>query len=313
MSDKIKKSELSKILRVGERSINSYVENGILPAPSYPTYPETEMLFDRKDIARILGVKEIPDEPFIELCDAAKIIKCTEPNTTYLAKSGKIPSYRLKNIKGHKFLFLKSELKSIMRGSIEWNADFSNLFFKQFYLRAIFNEILDNGVVKDLKPNEMKAVRDIIIHKKTIAQLADDLKITDAGVRLLFQRACRRIYYRIKQIPDRLASMDLLIKDNIDLRNENDLLKSLVKENRLLNDTNIDVLKIRMVDLDISPRLLHIFKSVDIFNIGDMVKWSKRDLMKIRNFGVTTMREVENVIEKYNLKLATDKVFVYHD
>lgn len=312
MEDKIKKSELGKILRVSERSIDSHVEEGILPIPSYPTYPETEMLFDRASISKVLGIKEIPDEPFIESDNACKILGVAESSVHHLARKGKIPSYRLKNSKGHKFLFLRSELEALMQYSFEWNVDFANTFSSQLFFKAIFDELLEPGITKDLTEKESRVIKEVIINKKSFEAIGKESGLTRERIRQLFQRACKRIYYRVKEIPGQLSAMDSLVKENADLRSENKILKSLIDKHKLLTEGQIDVLKIKIEDLDFSVRTLKIFQCADIFTIGDIVKFTKSDMLKFRNFGVFSLMEVEKALARYNLKLAPEKVFLNH-
>lgn len=309
----IKKSELEKMLHVNERSIDSYVDQGILPIPSYPTYPETEMLFDRDVIAKMLGIKEIPNEPFIETSDAAKILGMSEEHTHRLSRIGRIPSYRLKNVRGHKVLFLKSEIEALMKCTFEWSADFANFFSKQFFLKSIFNELLKPSIAKDLKPNEFKVMKEVIMNNKSLEDISKEIGLTRERTRQIFQTACKRIYFRVKGISSQLMVMDSFISENTELKEENRVLRSLLNENKVVTDKKIiDVLKIKIEDLGLSRRVMSIFKSVDILTMGDIVKYSKGDLVKFRSFGAICLTEVEKVVAKYGLKFASEKIFVQH-
>jgi DNA-directed RNA polymerase subunit alpha len=45
------------------------------------------------------------------------------------------------------------------------------------------------------------------------------------------------------------------------------------------------LLKSRLVDLDLSVRALNCLKAAEVDTLGDLVKFNKNDLLKFRNFG----------------------------
>lgn len=61
------------------------------------------------------------------------------------------------------------------------------------------------------------------------------------------------------------------------------------------------VLKTKLVDLDLSVRALNCLKAADIESLGDLVKFNKNDLLKFRNFGKKSLAEVEDLVESKGL------------
>jgi len=61
------------------------------------------------------------------------------------------------------------------------------------------------------------------------------------------------------------------------------------------------VLKTKLVDLDLSVRALNCLKSAEVHILGDLVKYSRNDLLKFRNFGKKSLTELDALIS--NMKL----------
>ena len=61
------------------------------------------------------------------------------------------------------------------------------------------------------------------------------------------------------------------------------------------------LLKTKLVDLDLSVRALNCLKAADIDSLGDLVAYNKNDLLKFRNFGKKSLAELEDLIEAKGL------------
>lgn len=57
------------------------------------------------------------------------------------------------------------------------------------------------------------------------------------------------------------------------------------------------LLKTKLVDLDLSVRALNCLKAADIETLGDLVAYNKNDLLKFRNFGKKSLTELEDLVE----------------
>lgn len=66
------------------------------------------------------------------------------------------------------------------------------------------------------------------------------------------------------------------------------------------------LLMTQLVDLNLSVRALNCLKAADILIVGDLVKYSKTDLLKIRNFGRKSLSELEEVVDKMGLTFSMD-------
>ena len=61
------------------------------------------------------------------------------------------------------------------------------------------------------------------------------------------------------------------------------------------------LLKTKLVDMDLSVRALNCLKAADIETLGDLVAYNKNDLLKFRNFGKKSLTELEDLVENKGL------------
>ena len=66
------------------------------------------------------------------------------------------------------------------------------------------------------------------------------------------------------------------------------------------------LLKTRLVDMDLSVRALNCLKAADVDTLGDLVQFNKTDLLKFRNFGKKSLTELDDLLESLNLSFGTD-------
>ena len=66
------------------------------------------------------------------------------------------------------------------------------------------------------------------------------------------------------------------------------------------------LLKTKLVDMDLSVRALNCLKAADVDTLGQLVSFHRSDLLKFRNFGKKSLTELDEVLEKYNLTFGMD-------
>lgn len=66
------------------------------------------------------------------------------------------------------------------------------------------------------------------------------------------------------------------------------------------------LLKTKLVDLDLSVRALNCLKAADVETLGDLVRYNKNDLLKFRNFGKKSLTELEDLVEAKGLSFGMD-------
>jgi DNA-directed RNA polymerase subunit alpha len=66
------------------------------------------------------------------------------------------------------------------------------------------------------------------------------------------------------------------------------------------------LLKTKLVDLDLSVRALNCLKAADVDSLGDLVQYNRNDLLKFRNFGKKSLTELEDLLGNLNLNFGLD-------
>ena len=66
------------------------------------------------------------------------------------------------------------------------------------------------------------------------------------------------------------------------------------------------LLKTKLVDMDLSVRALNCLKAAEVDTLGDLVSFNKNDLMKFRNFGKKSLTELDELVAIKNLNFGMD-------
>ncbi len=76
------------------------------------------------------------------------------------------------------------------------------------------------------------------------------------------------------------------------------------KEEEEFDETSLhmrQLLKTKLVDMDLSVRSLNCLKAADVETLGELVAYNKNDLLKFRNFGKKSLTELEDLVEAKGL------------
>ncbi|MCM1152077.1 MAG: DNA-directed RNA polymerase subunit alpha [Muribaculum sp.] len=66
------------------------------------------------------------------------------------------------------------------------------------------------------------------------------------------------------------------------------------------------LLKTKLVDMDLSVRALNCLKSAEVETLGELVVFNKNDLLKFRNFGRKSLNELDELLASQNLSFGMD-------
>lgn len=66
------------------------------------------------------------------------------------------------------------------------------------------------------------------------------------------------------------------------------------------------LLKQKLVEMDLSVRALNCLKAADVETLGDLVQFNKNDLLKFRNFGKKSLSELDELLANLDLQFGTD-------
>lgn len=192
---------------------------------------------------------------------------------------------------------------------------------KDFYL-SIPKMMQELGVLNE---REAKVVT-MLIDGKTLEEIGDDLYLSRERVRQIFAKAIRKSTH-IAHLKEDLDAYEALKKKYTNLQEcvkvmEEDVkeyiaykektqgkvenAESIVEEECLLGQ-----LATPMKDFDLSVRTLNCLRYSDIKTLGDLVRLSKSDVMKIRNFGHKSLTELDDLIEELGLQWGMDVDLLY--
>jgi DNA-directed RNA polymerase subunit alpha len=66
------------------------------------------------------------------------------------------------------------------------------------------------------------------------------------------------------------------------------------------------LLKTKLIDLDLSVRALNCLKAADVDTLGDLVTYNRNDLLKFRNFGKKSLTELDDLLDNMGLSFGMD-------
>jgi DNA-directed RNA polymerase subunit alpha len=66
------------------------------------------------------------------------------------------------------------------------------------------------------------------------------------------------------------------------------------------------LLKTKLVDMDLSVRALNCLKAADVETLGELVVFNKSDLLKFRNFGKKSLTELDQLLDTLHLSFGMD-------
>ena len=96
-----------------------------------------------------------------------------------------------------------------------------------------------------------------------------------------------------------LFSDDKILIDNGNIGNEGEEFDEEILHMRQL-------LKKKLVDMNLSVRALNCLKAANVETLGDLVQYNKNELLKFRNFGKKSLNELDDLLASLNLSFGTD-------
>lgn len=63
------------------------------------------------------------------------------------------------------------------------------------------------------------------------------------------------------------------------------------------------LLNARLIEFDLSARIVYPLDSHGVKTLGDLIKWSRKEIRRIKRIGVASVRRIERLMTRYNLKL----------
>ena len=154
-----------------------------------------------------------------------------------------------------------------------------------------------------------KKIMQAFFNGDRISNIAEEFELSRERVRQIVIKAVRKFNYAIKELAD--------------LKQENNSLKEEIKnvkmqlimqegeEEEQSEDVPPSVFSIRLVNCNLPVRVLNVTKAADIDTIGDLVQYSKFEMVKFRNFGKKSLMQLDEFIHEMGLEWGMDKAKIY--
>jgi DNA-directed RNA polymerase subunit alpha len=145
--------------------------------------------------------------------------------------------------------------------------------------------------IRNVKYNvEPLRIKEELKYEKLIIEIQTDGSITPKDA---LKEAAKILIQHFMLFSDEKITVEMDSKDDIDSFDE-EVLK--VRQ----------VLKTKLVDLNLSVRALNCLKAADVNTLGDLVQYKRDDLLKFRNFGKKSLAEIDNLLKNYKLSYGMD-------
>ena len=191
-----------------------------------------------------------------------------------------------------------------------------------YLLNDIFSSIIE-ACGEDVLVEREKVILTMLLEGKSAEDVAYDYGLTRTRIMQIASQAIRKLA-TVKSYSDlRKENKQLTFESNnfpIVVQSFHNRIKELEHINNintapvseydyLLGDkggTFTTLMSTRVVDLRISVRALNCLKAADIDTLGDLVRITKTDLLKYRNFGKKSLTELDDLLDSLNLNFGMD-------
>ena len=189
-------------------------------------------------------------------------------------------------------------------------------------LNEIFSAIIEASGDDVLKERE-KTILTMLLEGKDVEFVAEEYGLTRSRIMQIVNRAFNKIC-TMQKWPDAHRDYKRLLQENRNLSvltsNQQAYIKQLEQQLNINNDGDggdsvitgyskrelADVLSRQLRKENLSLRTLNCLRWVDIVTVNDLIQVTACDLLKIRNFGKKSLREVNAFLDRLNLSLGTN-------
>ena len=126
-------------------------------------------------------------------------------------------------------------------------------------------------------------------YNNTLRELGDYIKMAEEN---------RKMKAELEEMKKQLQNLQIDMDDYRARFDRVDEEQSLKEEYPILNK--------RIVELDFTVRTMNILKIHNFETLGQVIRYNKLQLLKLRNFGRKSLIEIEDFLEQYGLELGTD-------
>lgn len=293
MARMVSRQEAAAILDVDVQTISNWIEKGALTG--HHVYSKRQ----GKDIVMV---------------DKQSIIQYFDTLSELGMMENKVSS--LKETLKEQQLSLEQKISDVSRA----NYLFDNGLPK-YLLESIFRCVLEVAGENLLCERERSMLHKLVLCKYPVSDLAEEYGLSSSRIMQIFHRAVSKIS-SMQSWPTFHREYKRLQHDNRNLSvlvdNQQSYIKQLEAQLNIKKELGDDsespivgyskkqlaeVLSRRLVNENLSIRTLNCLKWVDVETVNQLIRMKEIDLLRLRNFGKKSLREIKNFLSSIGLSL----------
>lgn len=197
------------------------------------------------------------------------------------------------------------------------NPSISTRDFEEESLKILLKNINTRKILPllNLPEHDVEILRMTFCEWKSVEEIAEFLNLSNACVRYRRVAAIGRLSSAIILATNAFLNSDELFhKMAGDIRLLQAQNKQLLRLKKISETAALasdfkpirELLKIELIRFDLSIRTLNCLKAADAETLGDLVSYTKNELLKFRNFGKKSLTELEDLVEAKGLTFGMD-------
>lgn len=156
-----------------------------------------------------------------------------------------------------------------------------------------------------------KKIMQAFFNGDRISNIAYEFGLSRERVRQIVIKAIRKFNYAIEELADLKQENNSLKEEIKNVKMQLIMQEGEKEEEELSEDVPPSVFSIRLVNCNLPVRVLNVTKAADIDTIGDLVQYSKLEMVKFRNFGKKSLMQLDEFIHEMGLEWGMDKAKIY--
>lgn len=211
----------------------------------------------------------------------------------------------------------EAEMYRSMRNDIRYERDrtkYLYLMINSGVRNSFFQCITEILTLTDVLTDREADIIHMALKGDSYSSIAETYGLSRERMRQIIDKAIRKSI-ELKTLKETILKIDSMQREIEQLKSENKLLKSYIPKNEkednndeqiTVSDKIVQILRSKPIEYDLTARALNCLKAADVETIGDLVKYNRFDLLRLRNFGKKTLTELDELVESLGLTWGMD-------
>jgi DNA-directed RNA polymerase alpha subunit len=155
--------------------------------------------------------------------------------------------------------------------------------------------------VKTIMEIEKTILIEVLDNNKSFAELQSKCSLTRTRQRIILENATNKFAKYLESINEKQQFYEESEKELIELRHWKKILEANIEKEKAIDPKLKKLLALTIKEIGFSSRVQQVCYNENIYTISDLVKYSKRNLSRIRNCGRKSVKEIEDFLAKNGL------------